>query len=77
MSLQNPTNSGWFMDFGATNHLSTGTGNLRNVFNKMSFSSILVGDGSPTPVTTIPHRPLHLHNILVTPNIIKNLISVS
>ncbi|GJT20391.1 ribonuclease H-like domain-containing protein [Tanacetum coccineum] len=23
-----------------------------------------------------PHRPLHLHNVLVTPNIIKNLISV-
>ncbi|GKA52254.1 ribonuclease H-like domain-containing protein, partial [Tanacetum coccineum] len=45
--------------------------------------SVHVGDGNSIPVTNtghsiIPsiHRPLHLHNVLVTPNIIKNLISV-
>lgn len=68
MNLQDPTNSGWYMDTGATNHLSAGIGNLHNVFNKRPISSILVGDGSHIPVTNTghiilptPHLPLHLH----------------
>ncbi|GJS86199.1 ribonuclease H-like domain-containing protein [Tanacetum coccineum] len=57
--------------------------NLSTIFNKRLFPSIHVGDGNSIFVTNtghsiIPtfHRPLHLHNVLVTPNIIKNLISV-
>ncbi|KAL4592836.1 hypothetical protein LXL04_005842 [Taraxacum kok-saghyz] len=83
MNLQDPANSEWFMDTGATNHLSSDSGNLRTIFNKRSISSILVGNGASIPVTNMghgilpsPHRPLHLHNVLVTPNIIKNLISI-
>jgi len=47
--------------------------------------SVLVANGSPIPVSTTghalfpiknPYRPLHLHNILITPHIIKNLICV-
>lgn len=71
------------MDTGATNHLSAGTGNLQTLFNLRLYPSILVGNGSQIPVTNMghsilptPHRPLHLHNVLVTPNIIKNLISI-
>ncbi|GJY36310.1 ribonuclease H-like domain-containing protein [Tanacetum coccineum] len=80
MSLQDPT---WNMDTGATSHLNSSTRNLSSIFNKRLYSSIHVGDGNSIPVTNtghsiIPtfHRPLHLHNVLVTPNIIKNLISV-
>ncbi|GJU58200.1 ribonuclease H-like domain-containing protein [Tanacetum coccineum] len=80
MSLQDPT---WNMDTGATSHLNSNARNLSTLFNKRLFSSIHVGDGNSIPVTNtghsiIPsyHRPLHLHNVLVTPNIIKNLISV-
>ncbi|GJR64496.1 ribonuclease H-like domain-containing protein [Tanacetum coccineum] len=80
MSLQDPT---WNMDTGATSYLNSNARNLSTLFNKRLFSSIHVGDGSSIPVTNtghsiIPsyHRPLHLHNVLVTPNIIKNLISV-
>ncbi|GJW05781.1 ribonuclease H-like domain-containing protein [Tanacetum coccineum] len=44
---------------------------------------VIVGNGSSIPVTHSghvqipnPYRPLHLRNVLVTPNIIKNLVSV-
>ncbi|GKD76194.1 hybrid signal transduction histidine kinase M [Tanacetum coccineum] len=80
MSLQDPT---WNMDTSATSHLNSNARNLSTLFNKRLFSSIHVGDGNSIPVTNtghsiIPsyHRPLHLHNVLVTPNIIKNLIYV-
>ncbi|GJY57106.1 ribonuclease H-like domain-containing protein [Tanacetum coccineum] len=80
MSSQDPT---WHMDTGASSHLNFNASNLSTVFYKRLFSSVHVGDGKSIPVTNtghsiIPshHRPLHLHNVLVTPNIIKNLISV-
>nr|GEZ44876.1 ribonuclease H-like domain-containing protein [Tanacetum cinerariifolium] len=80
MSLQDPT---WNMDTGATSHLNSYSHNLSTIFNKRLFLSIHVGDGNSILVTNtghsiIPshHRPLHLHNVLVTPNITKNLIFV-
>lgn len=83
MSLQDPGNADWNMDTGATDHLTSETGNLTTVYNKRIYPSVLVGDGKSIPVTNTGHstlstlhRPLHLHNVLVTPNIIKNHISV-
>ncbi|GJY05490.1 hypothetical protein Tco_0371430 [Tanacetum coccineum] len=80
MSLQDLT---WNMDTGATFHLNSDARNLSTIFNKRLFSSIHVGDDNSILVTNtghsiIPsdHRPLHIHNVLVTPNIIKNLIYV-
>nr|GFC88519.1 ribonuclease H-like domain-containing protein [Tanacetum cinerariifolium] len=80
MTLQDPT---WNMDTGSSSHLNSNASNLRTVFNQRLFPSVHVGDGNSIPVIntghcTIPstHRPLHLHNVLVTPNIIKNLIFV-
>ncbi|GJT38950.1 ribonuclease H-like domain-containing protein [Tanacetum coccineum] len=80
MMLHDPT---WNMDTGATSHLNSNAHNLSTLFNSRLYPSIHVGDGNSIPVTNtghiiIPslHRPLHLHNVLVTPNIIKNLISV-
>ncbi|GKB19653.1 ribonuclease H-like domain-containing protein [Tanacetum coccineum] len=80
MPMQDPT---WHMDTGASSHLNFNASNLSTIFDKRLFPSVHVGDGKSIPVTNtghsiIPshHRPLHLHNVLVTPNIIKNLISV-
>ncbi|GKA45187.1 ribonuclease H-like domain-containing protein [Tanacetum coccineum] len=71
------------MDTGASSHLNSNVNNLRTVFNSCLYLSIRVGDGKTIPVTNTGHsilptlqRPLHLHNVLLTPNIIKNLISV-
>ncbi|GKD13147.1 ribonuclease H-like domain-containing protein [Tanacetum coccineum] len=71
------------MDTGASSHLNSNVNNLRTVFNSCLYLSIRVGDGKTIPVTNTGHsilptlqRPLHLHNVLLTPNIIKNVISV-
>ncbi|GJU13533.1 ribonuclease H-like domain-containing protein [Tanacetum coccineum] len=73
----------WNMDTGASSHLNSYTSNLNTVYNKCLYPSVCVGDGKSIPVTNTGHnmlptlnRPLHLDNVLVTPNIIKNLISV-
>ncbi|GJY42369.1 ribonuclease H-like domain-containing protein [Tanacetum coccineum] len=83
MTLQDHGDSGWYMDTGATSHLASDTSKLTFVSNKIIISSILVGNGNSIPVTNTGHsmlptlnRPLDLHNVLVTPNIIKNLIYV-
>ena len=73
------------MDTGATAHLSSDPGTLSSLSPHPRFSHVVVGDGSTLPVTTsghvsVPsffsHRPLHLNNVLVTPRIVKNLVSV-
>ncbi|GJY47203.1 hypothetical protein Tco_0436266 [Tanacetum coccineum] len=80
MPPQDPT---CHMDTGVSSHLNFNASNLSTIFDKRLFPSVHVGDGKSIPVTNtghsiIPshHRPLHLHNVLVTPNIIKNLIYV-
>ncbi|GJW70421.1 ribonuclease H-like domain-containing protein [Tanacetum coccineum] len=71
------------MDTGASSHLNFNASNLSTIFDKRLFPYVHVGDGKSIPVTntchsiiTSHHRPLHLHNVLVTPNIIKNFIYV-
>nr|GEY64667.1 ribonuclease H-like domain-containing protein [Tanacetum cinerariifolium] len=71
------------MNTGASSYLNFSASNLSTVFYKRLFPSVHVGDGKSISVTNtghsiVPshHRPLHLHNVLVTPNIIKNIISV-
>ncbi|GJV22662.1 ribonuclease H-like domain-containing protein [Tanacetum coccineum] len=77
MTLQDST---WHMDTCASSHLNFNASNLSTIFDKRLFSFVHVGDGNSIPVTntghniiTSIHRPLHLYNVLVTPNIIKNL----
>ncbi|GKA39946.1 ribonuclease H-like domain-containing protein [Tanacetum coccineum] len=73
----------WYMDIGATSHLSSHTGNLQTFYLNRNFYSVIVRNGSSIPVIHSghvqipnPYRPLHLRNVFVTPNIIKNLVSV-
>ena len=72
------------MDSGASSHLSSSYGNLSSISSSLhSNSSIIVGNGTRLPLTCsghtfLPnsHRPLHLSNVLVSPQLIANLISV-
>ncbi|GJY62274.1 ribonuclease H-like domain-containing protein [Tanacetum coccineum] len=80
MTLQEPA---WNMDTGASSHLAENTGMLTSFSNPSMYKSVFVGNGQPIPVTHTGHsllhtlhKPLHLHHVLVTPNIIKNLIYV-
>ncbi|XP_074306462.1 uncharacterized protein LOC141641710 [Silene latifolia] len=73
----------WFMDTGASSHRTSDPGIIANPLNTSRIRSIYVGNGNSIPVlgsgtsTLNTHsRTLHLHHILHTPNIIKNLISV-
>ncbi|GKB35148.1 hypothetical protein Tco_0880090, partial [Tanacetum coccineum] len=80
MTLQYP---GWNMDTRASSHLADNTGILTSFSNSSMYPSVFVGNDHSIPVTHTGHsflhtssKPLHLNHILVTPHIIKNLISV-
>ncbi|GJV77739.1 ribonuclease H-like domain-containing protein [Tanacetum coccineum] len=80
MTIRDPT---WNMDTSASSYLNSHSSNLSTVYNKCLYPLVCVGDGKSIPVTNTGHsilptlnRPLYLHNVLVTPNIIKNLIYV-
>ncbi|XP_071689012.1 uncharacterized protein [Rutidosis leptorrhynchoides] len=82
-TLLDYSNTGWTMDTGASTHLTSSINNLSTIFNHCMYPSVVVGEGNSIPVTNTGHsilpninRPLHLSNVLVTPNIVKNLIFV-
>jgi hypothetical protein len=63
--------------------MSSGSRNLASPQPVFNSAPITVGNGATMSVThrassTIPtaHRPLHLNNVLVSPSLVKNLISV-
>ncbi|GKA10330.1 hypothetical protein Tco_0689763 [Tanacetum coccineum] len=71
------------MNTGASSHLADNTTILTSFSNSSMYPSVFVGNGHSIPVTHTGHsflhtssKPLHLNYILVTPHIIKNLISV-
>ncbi|GKC92528.1 ribonuclease H-like domain-containing protein [Tanacetum coccineum] len=71
------------MDTGVSSHLNNFVYSLSNVFNLCIYPSVSVGDDYSILVTNSGHsvfhtlhRPLHLNNVLITPNIVKNLIYV-
>jgi hypothetical protein len=77
-------NSGmdWIFDSGASSHMSSSSNMLSN-FSFTPFSSIILGNGSSIPIyctgqTSIPTptKSLLLHDVLIAPALIKNLISV-
>lgn len=71
------------MDTGATSHMSNAPGTFPHLTRSMFNSSITVGNGARLPVShmaaaSIPTHstPLHLNNVLISPSLVKNLISV-
>src|SRR3954466_11734583 len=73
----------WYMDTGATAHMFAHPGNLASFTPVSTDRRIIVGDGSTLPITHVGHTsfpststPLSLSNKLVSPHLIKNLISV-
>ena len=84
MSLQQPDPS-WYMDTGATSHMTSSTGTLSSYFNLSNHpnNNIVVGNGHSIPIlgyghTNLPSpcQSLSLENVLHAPKLIKNLISV-
>ena len=82
LSVQNGSEP-WYMDTGASSHLTADRGMISSPLNVSKIRSIYVGNGHSITVkgsgtSTIPTdtRTLNLNTILHTPHIIKNLISV-
>lgn len=85
VSLSQAPSSDWYIDSGASSHMTSDAGTLSfsSQPNPNTPSHIIVGDGSPLPITatgsthlSFPHRSFVLNNVLVSPEIIKNLIVV-
>jgi hypothetical protein len=72
----------WVVDSDASNHITSSAGNLTSVRSPLPTdpSSIVVGNRSSLPVTSVGNtafpRPFYLNNVLVTPDIIQNLLFV-
>ncbi|GJZ93315.1 ribonuclease H-like domain-containing protein [Tanacetum coccineum] len=83
ITLQEPAFGNWNMDTVASSHLNDSVHYLSDILNICIYPSVAVGDGHFIPVTnsgqsvlSTPFRPLCLNNVLITPNIVKNLIFV-
>jgi hypothetical protein len=82
MTMVPPAVTDWVADSDASNHTTFNVGNLTSVRPPLPTdpSSIIVGNGSSLPVTSVGnmalHGPFYLNNVLVTPDIIQNLLSV-
>ena len=81
VSLTPPPNpSEWVIDSGASSHIAANPGMVTMSPTSSFPSSIVVGNGATLPVvgsgySTLP-GPFRLNNVLVAPDIIKNLLSV-
>lgn len=82
-TLTDPNWDSWVLDSGSTAHLSSSPGNLHSILNHSNTQSVIVGNGSNIPVNCVGSssvkslsRSLTLKNVLVTPQIVKNLNSV-
>lgn len=76
------SSSDWYLDSGAASHMSNNTGTLHSV-HPSSPSHIIVGSGEHLPITHVGigslisgTSPIQLRNVLVSPSLIKNLLSV-
>jgi hypothetical protein len=82
MALTPLTVTDWVTDSGASIHTTSDAGNLTSVCPPTFTdpSSITVGNGSTLLVTSVGDStlpgPFYLNNVLVTTDIIKNLLSV-
>jgi hypothetical protein len=77
-----PAVTDWVTDYDVSNHTTSSVGNLTSVRPPLPTnpSSIIVGNGSSLSVTSVGNMAFpslfYLNNVLVTPGIIQNLLSV-
>ena len=86
-SAPSPSNYGgggdWYMDSGATAHMTAHPGNLTSSTPVHTPTRITVGNGSSLPITHIgstsfpsTSTPITMSNVLVSPDLVTNLVSV-
>ncbi|KAK9155098.1 hypothetical protein Sjap_002578 [Stephania japonica] len=74
----------WYMDSGASSHITADPSQLNNCMPYGGNKSLMVGNGKYLPITSVGstllpsiHSRLSFHNTLCVPSIKKNLLSVS
>nr|GFA33829.1 hypothetical protein [Tanacetum cinerariifolium] len=79
----NPLDKNWYMDTGASSHMTGSQGTLSSYSHMSIPKHIIVGNGHAIPIQGLgnkilspPHPPLKLNKVLHAPHLIKNLISV-
>nr|KYP45717.1 hypothetical protein KK1_032716 [Cajanus cajan] len=77
-----PLDANWYMDTGATSHMTSAQGNLTSYFNMSNKHDIIVGNDHSIPIHGYGHTklssscpPLTLNNVLHAPQLVKNLVS--
>ncbi|GKV03485.1 hypothetical protein SLEP1_g15775 [Rubroshorea leprosula] len=80
ITLEDDKDQTFYADTGASDHMTSGTSNLifKRPYNGKQ--NVYTGDGTPLHITHIGSTsvgPLKLNNVLVVPNLKKNLISIS
>ncbi|KAI5342688.1 hypothetical protein L3X38_010564 [Prunus dulcis] len=82
-SASQPTDNIWLADSGASNHVTSNMSNLRHSSPYTGSETLRVGDGNSLPISntgsTILHTSnakFHLLNVLHTPQVAHNLLSV-
>ena len=84
LHLAHNQDDAWYLDTGGSTHMTADAGKLHSLIPYTGPEKIMVGNGESLNIshigdTTIAtgNNSLPLHNVLVVPNIKKNLISVS
>ena len=79
----NPQDPNWYMDIGATSHMTSSQGNFKSYFHLSNSNGILVKIGQSIPILgygdsslSSPDPPVDLKNVLHAPKLTKNLIFV-
>ncbi|KAK1431722.1 hypothetical protein QVD17_08299 [Tagetes erecta] len=82
MQLNN-SDPNWYMDTGASSHLTANPGKVQIPSPSSFNANILVGNGQQLKISgsgnstyTTPAKTIHLNNILIAPQVIKDLIAV-
>lgn len=86
MAAERSSNTQWFTDTGATNHITSDLNNLHLRSTYQGSDQVFVGNGESIPIantstsyvhpSTSPNTSLILKDILHVPSISKNLLSV-
>ena len=76
--------STWYLDSGATNHITTDIQRLSLKGTYLISTTIIVGDGTKVPIAAYGNAklfcttlPINLKDVLYVPRMKKNLISIS
>ncbi|KAH9693065.1 retrovirus-related pol polyprotein from transposon RE1 [Citrus sinensis] len=85
-SAEGQSSNAWYLDSGATNHVTNAIGNMNLNSEYQGNDKLTVGNGNKLHISHIgysmlptynPHKHIKLNHILCVPDIAKNLISVS